>query len=136
MRTRRSRKAILGSVICGIIVAVFTVSAQAKWLEKPRPEFPMGVFYAGLEGSVVVSLTLDKGGRVTSSQVIRSSGHGTLDQLAREASMKWKLSPESVLGTDLNVGRLELIKFRQSNARFARALMPGSFPYWAQLSPN
>lgn len=133
MSTRRSRKAVLGSVICGIVVAVFTVSAQAKWVEKPRPEFPLGVFYQGLEGSVVVSLTLDRSGRVTGVQVVRGSGHSTLDQLARDASMKWRLSPDSVLDTDLNVGRLELIKFRQSNGHYARALMPGDMPYWAQL---
>lgn len=59
-----------------------------------------------------------------------------LDDLAREASMKWRLSPNAVLDTDIGVGRLELIKFRQSNARFARALTPGSSPYWAQLRPN
>ena len=133
MSIRRSRKAVLGSVICGIVVAVFTVSAQAKWVEKPRPEFPLGVFYQGLEGSVVVSLTLDKSGRVTGSQVIRSSGHSTLDQLAREASMKWRLTPESVLDTDLNVGRLELIKFRQHNSQYAKSLRPGDTPYWALL---
>jgi TonB family protein len=86
-----------------------------------------------MEGSVVVSLTLDKSGRVTGSQVIRSSGHPTLDQLARTASMKWRLNPDSVLDTDLSVGRLELIKFRQSNSRYAKALLPGDMPYWAQL---
>lgn len=133
MSTRRSRKAVLGSVICGIVVAVFTVSAQAKWIEKPRPDFPMGVYFQGLEGSVVVSLTLDKSGRVTGSQIVRSSGHSTLDQLAREASMKWRLTPESLVPTDQNVGRLELIKFRQSNGQYARALLPGDMPYWAQL---
>ncbi len=93
----------------------------------------MGVFYQGLEGSVVVSLTLDRNGHVTGSQVIRSSGHSTLDQLARDASMKWRLSPETVLDTDLNVGRLELIRFRQHNGQYARALKPGDIPYWAQL---
>lgn len=110
------------------------VSAQAKWMEKPRPEFPMGVFYQGLEGSVVVSLTLDKSGRVTGSQVVRSSGHPALDDLAREASMKWRLSADSVLNTDISVGRLELIRFLQHNAQYARALTPGDMPYWAQLS--
>jgi TonB family protein len=91
------------------------------------------VFFQGLEGSVVVSLTLDRSGRVTGVQVVRGSGHSTLDQLAREASMKWRLSPESVLDTDLNVGRLELIKFRQSNGHYARSLLPGDMPYWARL---
>ncbi len=109
------------------------VSAEAKWIEKPVPEFPLGVFYQGLEGSVVVSLTLDNSGQVTSSRVIRSSGHPTLDQLAREASMKWRLTPHSVVSTDLTIGRLELIKFQQSNAGYAKALLPGWSPFWAEV---
>lgn len=134
MSTRRSRKAVLVAAVCGVAVAVFTVSAQAKWVEKPSPEFPIGVYYQGLEGSVVVSLTLDKSGRVTGSQVIRSSGHTALDNLARQASMQWRLSADSVLDTDINVGRLELIKFVQSNSRYAKAMVPGSVPFWALVT--
>ena len=122
---------MLVAAVCGVAVAVFTVSAQAKWIEKPSPEFPLGVYYQGLEGSVVVSLTLDKSGRVTGSQVVRSSGHASLDNMARQASMQWRLSADSVLDTDLNVGRLELIKFRQPNGQYARALVTGQTPYWA-----
>ena len=136
MSTRRSRKAVSGSALCGTVIAVLLmlpfVSAEAMWIEKPVPEFPLGVFYQGLEGSVVVSLTLDTSGVVTSSRVMRSSGHPRLDQLARVASMKWRLSPHSVVSTDLSVGRLELIKFRQSNASYAKALVPGSSPLWVE----
>ena len=109
------------------------VSAKAEWIEKPAPEFPLGVFYQGLEGSVVVSLTLDKSGQVTSSRVIRSGGYATLDRLAREASVKWRLAPHSVIPTDLSVGRLQLIRFRQSNAGYAKAIVPGSSPLWVEM---
>jgi len=137
MSTQRSHKAVSGSARCGTVIAVLLllpfVSAKAEWIEKPAPEFPLGVFHQGLEGSVVVSLTLDKSGQVTSSRVIRSSGHVTLDRLAREASMKWRVAPRAVVPTDLTVGRLHMVKFAQSNAGYAKALVPGSSPFWVEL---
>ena len=137
MSTQRSQKAVSGSARCGTVIAVLLmlpfVSAKAEWIEKPVPEFPMGIYYAGLGGSVVVSLTMDRDGRVTSSRVIRSSGQTLLDRLAREASMKWRLAPHSVVPTDLAVGRLQLIRFRQSNSGYAKARVPGSSPFWKEV---
>jgi TonB family protein len=137
MSTQRSQKAVSGSARCGTVIAVLLmlsfVSAKAEWIEKPVPDFPMGVYYQGFEGSVVVSLTMDRDGRVTSSRVIRSSGHPILDRLAQEASMKWRLAPHSVVATDLSLGRLQLIRFRQSNAGYAKALVPGSSPFWKEI---
>src|SRR6059058_300832 len=136
MSTQCSQKAVSGSARRGTVIAVLLMlpflSVKAEWIEKPTPEFPMGIFYAGLEGSVVVSLTMDRDGRVTSSRVIRSSGQTILDRLAREASMKWRLASHSVIPTDLNVGRLQLIRFRQSNPGYARTLVPGSTPIWRE----
>ena len=139
MSTRRSRKAVSGSAICGTVIAVIMmlplVSAQAKWIEKPSPELPWGIYYAGTQGSLVVSLTMDKSGRVTACQIVRSSGQPTLDRLAQEAAMKWRLSPDSVVSTDTTVGRLELIKFKQSHPEANKSLIAGATPYWAQISP-
>ncbi len=137
MSTQCSQKAVSGSARRGTVIAVLLMlpflSVKAEWIEKPTPEFPMGIFYAGLEGSVVVSLTMDRDGRVTSSRVIRSSGQTILDRLAREASMKWRLAPHSVIPTDLGVGRLQLIRFRQSDPGYARAHVPGSTPIWREV---
>jgi TonB family protein len=137
MSTQHSHKAVSGSARCGTVIAVLLmlpfVSAKAEWIEKPEPEFPMGIFYAGLAGSVVVSLTMDRDGRVTSSRVIRSSGQTILDRLACKASMKWRLAPHSVIPTDLGVGRLQLIRFQQSDPGYARTLVPGSTPIWREV---
>jgi TonB family protein len=137
MSTKRSQKAVSGSARCGTVIAVLLIlpflCAKAEWIEKPTPEFPLGVYYEGAEGSVVVSLTLDQNGRVTSSRVIRSSGHPILDRLATSASMKWRLAPHSVVPTDLVQGRLQVIRFRQSNAGYAKALVPGSSPFWKEV---
>jgi TonB family protein len=128
-------KSALRSVICGTAVALLVVSplstANAKWLEKNTPRLPVGVYFQGLEGSVVLSLTLDKSGRVTDTRVLRSSGHPALDELAREAAANWRLSPDSVVPTDISQGRVELVTFKNTNP--PKAILPGSQPYWAQL---
>jgi TonB family protein len=137
MSTQRSQKAVSGSARCGTVIAVLLMlpfaSVKSEWLEKPTPEFPMEIYYAGVGGSVVVSLTMDRDGRVTSSRVIRSSGLTILDRLAREASMKWRLAPHSVVPTDLTVGRLQLIVFRRSDEGYARALVPGATVSWREV---
>lgn len=128
-------KSALRSAICGTVVALLVVlpfsTADAKWLVKYSPKLPVGVYFQGLEGSVVLSITLDKSGRVTSTQVLRSSGHPALDELAREAAANWRLSPDSVLPTDIKQGRVELVAFKNSNP--PKQLLPGAEPYWARL---
>ena len=129
------RRCALRSVLCGAIVALIVAApfstANAKWLVKSTPKLPVGVYFQGVQGSVVLSLTLDKSGRVTDTRVLRSSGHPALDELARDAALGWRLSPDSVLSTDLTQGRVELVSFRNQNP--PRQILPGSSPYWAQL---
>ena len=123
--------AVIAIAVALLLVLPFS-AAQAKWLEKPRPAFPVGVFYQGLQGSVAVSLIFDQSGRVTNTRVLRSSGHPALDELARAAVLRWRLSRDSVLPTDLTAGRVELISFRRVS--LPKMLLPGAEPYWAQLT--
>ena len=130
-----TRRCALRSVLCGTVVALLVASpfstASAKWLVKNNPKLPVGVYFQGLQGSVVLSLTLDRSGRVTDTRVLRSSGHPALDELARDAAANWRLSPDSVLSSDLTQGRVELVNFRNPNP--PKQILPGSKPYWAQL---
>lgn len=126
---KHARKAALA--IIALLVALPLATANARWLEKKEPNLPFGVYIQGLQGSVVLSMTLDKSGRVTSTSVLRSSGHPALDELARNAAMNWRLSPDSVLPTDISKGRVELVSFR--NPTRAKQLLPGATPYWVQL---
>ena len=126
---KHARKAVLA--IVALLVALPLATANAKWLEKTQPNLPFGVYIQGLQGSVVLSLTLDRSGRVTGTNVLRSSGHPALDELARNAAMNWRLSADSVLPTDISKGRVELITFKNPNP--PKQLLPGSQPYWAQL---
>jgi TonB family protein len=126
---KHARKAALA--IIALLVALPLATANARWLEKSEPRLPFGVYIQGLQGSVVLSLTLDKSGRVTSTSVLRSSNHPALDELARNAAMNWRLSPDSVLPSDISKGRVELVTFKNPNP--PKQLLPGAQPYWAQL---
>jgi TonB family protein len=124
-----ARKAVLA--IIALLVALPLATANARWLEKSEPKLPFGVYIQGLNGSVVLSLTMDKSGHVTSTNVLRSSGHPALDELARNAAMSWRLSPDSVLPSDISKGRVELVSFRTQDR--VKSLLPGDRPYWVQL---
>ena len=126
---KHARKAVLALV--ALLIALPLSTANAKWLEKKEPNLPFGVYLQGLHGSVVLSLKMDSSGRVTGTSVLRSSGHPALDELARNAAMGWRLSPDSVLPTDISKGRVELVSFR--NPDRVKQLPPGDTPYWAQL---
>lgn len=123
------------SAICGTVVALLVASpfstASAKWLAKDNPRLPVGVYFQGLQGSVVLSLKMDKSGHVTGTRVLRSSGHPALDELARDAAANWRLSPDSVLSSDMTQGRVELVTFKNPNP--PKQMLPGSQPFWAQL---
>ena len=126
---KHARNAALA--IIALLVALPLATANAKWLAKAEPKLPFGVYLQGIEGSVVLSLTLDKSGRVTGTNVLRSSGHPALDELARNAAMSWRLSPDSVLPTDISKGRVELVSFKTQDR--VKSLLPGDRPYWVQL---
>lgn len=126
---KHARKAVLALI--ALLIALPLSTANARWLEKKEPNLPFGVYIQGLKGSVVLSLTLDKSGRVTGTSVLRSSGHPALDELARNAASTWRLSPDSVLPTDISKGRVELVSFRTQQR--VKSLLPGDRPYWVQL---
>jgi len=127
---KHARKAVLALI--ALLVALPLTTANARWLEKKEPNLPFGVYIQGLNGSVVLSITLNKSGRVTATSVLRSSGHPALDELARNAASQWRLSPDSVLASDISKGRVELVSFRTQNGR-VKSLLPGDRPYWVQL---
>ncbi len=113
-----------------MLVALPLTAANARWIEKGKPLLPYGVYVDGLQGSVVLSLTLDRSGHVTGTQVLRSSGSPALDGLAQDAAAKWRLSPDAVVATDLTQGRVEKITFVHGPP-VPRTLLPNTTPYWA-----
>ncbi len=58
---KHARNAALA--IIALLVALPLATANAKWLDKTQPNLPFGVYLQGLQGSVVLSLTLNKSGQ-------------------------------------------------------------------------
>lgn len=137
MTTRGSGKFSLsfatGAATIGLLLLLPFAAAEGRWLEKTTPSFPYGVYYNGWQGSVVVSLVMDRDGRVVNTQVLRSSGFAALDALARQAALGWRLSPDSVVPSDITQGRVEMIRFQQEKNQVSR-ILPNARPYWVRLS--
>ena len=58
-----------------------------------RKQYPESARATGATGTVVVSFTIGSSGRVTTSSVVQSSGHGMLDTAARQMLSSLSLPP-------------------------------------------
>ena len=76
-------------------------SARTRAALAPRPPLPVPLFYppaavlSGLEGEVLVQVTLDAGGDVVAARLERGSGHAILDEAALVAARTLKSLPAS-----------------------------------------
>ncbi len=69
--------------------------------------YPPEAKAAGVEGSVVLKLTIDRDGNVSEAEVLEPAGHG-FDEAARDAALKFKFKPATRDGTPVPVS----IKYR------------------------
>jgi TonB family protein len=69
--------------------------------------YPPEAQSAGVEGSVVLKLTIDRDGNVSEAEVLEPAGHG-FDEAAREAALKFKFKPATRNGAPVPVS----IKYR------------------------
>lgn len=68
-------------------------SRAARLVGQVRPAYPSDARDDGVEGTTVLSVSLDATGKVTSAKVVTSSGDRRLDRAAVEAVEKWSYSP-------------------------------------------
>ncbi|MEL6427878.1 MAG: energy transducer TonB [Planctomycetota bacterium] len=62
----------------------------------PPPAYPRRAVRLGWCGEVAVEITVDAGGAVVRARVLRSSGHGLLDDAALDAVRVWRFEPAEV----------------------------------------
>jgi len=67
--------------------------AKSRFIEHPRPGYPRPLRARHLTGSGRYRLHVDKSGKVTSVEVLRSSGHQELDAEAVKAFSRWRAKP-------------------------------------------
>ncbi|HEY6080378.1 MAG TPA: TonB-dependent receptor [Polyangiaceae bacterium] len=68
------------------------VVVMPELLQFENAPYPPEAEQAGLEGNVVLKLTVDKQGNVTAAEVLEPAGHG-FDEAAQAAALKFKFKP-------------------------------------------
>jgi TonB family protein len=68
------------------------VIQEPELVEFVNAEYPKAALDQGIQGTVVLKLTIDKEGRVTAAELITPAGHG-FDEAARDAALKFRYKP-------------------------------------------
>lgn len=69
------------------------VTQQASLVSRSTPHYPKSARRKGLQGRVVVTVTVGTSGKVSSCQISESSGHSMLDQSAVSAARRYRFFP-------------------------------------------
>lgn len=70
------------------------INNTGKGGDRPAPEYPRMAIQLGQEGKVVIALTVDESGKITSAEVKQSSGSSILDRGALESIRRhWVFPP-------------------------------------------
>ena len=72
-------------------VRISPAVAQSLQIKKIDPEYPLGAKAQGISGTVVVEMTIDKGGHVSDVHVV--AGPPLLQQAAADAVKRWAYKP-------------------------------------------
>ncbi len=77
---------------------------QASVVSRGTPNYPKSARRKGLQGRVVVTVTVGASGKVSSCQISQSSGHSSLDQSAISAARRYRFRPaKNALGQVVSV---------------------------------
>ncbi len=87
------------------------VDTAARALTRAAVEFPRRARARGIEGFVVISLLIDKSGRVTTAKVIESEPVGTFEQKALQAIRSWQFEPARYKGKAVDSWANQTIRF-------------------------
>ena len=71
---------------------------RPEMLSMPDPVYPDAAQRAGIEGRVIVEVTVDTTGAVSAAEVVESSGDARLDASARKAALAAKFRPAMLDG--------------------------------------
>ena len=92
-----------------------------QFLLRYKPPYPDAARAQRLEGTVLLLVSLDAGGRVTAAALQRTCGHGILDRAALAAVRSWRFEPARQNGTAI-AAQVEIpIRFRFEERTARRA---------------
>lgn len=88
---------------------------KAGVVSRATPVYPKSARRKGIEGKVVVTVTVSPSGKVSSAVVSRSSGNGSLDKAAVNAARRYRFSPaKNGLGQSVTAKKAIPFSFRLS----------------------
>ncbi len=67
--------------------------ANAGYLHNPAPDYPESAIERGLEGTVLLRVTVNSAGKATEVQIYQSSGTSALDDAALRTVRRWSFVP-------------------------------------------
>lgn len=97
-----ARKGFKKSYSRGERAPIAVITKRPGIARRVLPDYPASVRELGIEGRVVLELTVDEQGRVTKIRVLRKL-HPKLDEAARQAARKMRFTPALVNNTPVTV---------------------------------
>jgi protein TonB len=85
---------------------------SANLANNSPPDYPEHAYRNGLEGTVVLRLTIDAQGIVSMLEIVSSSGHESLDRAAMDAIKNWKGKPAMRAGRAIASQEVLPIRFK------------------------
>jgi protein TonB len=89
-------------------------TTPARPLYNPLPIYPSEAVRRGIDGRVVLRLTISDEGNVTKLEVASSSGHSILDQAALLAVSRWRFIAATWAGRPISWSATLPVRFRRS----------------------
>lgn len=89
-----------------------TPTKPARPISNPNPMYPAEAVQRGLEGRVILSVTIATSGAVTKVTIAESCGHKSLDRAALDAVRRWRFSPATRGGKPVEWTARLPIRFR------------------------
>jgi TonB family protein len=86
--------AIILLCLAMITLVALAQDEEPQVLKKVEAIYPKEAKDAGIQGKVVVAITIDKEGMVTTAMVVQSDNK-ILDEAALDAIIKWKFKPST-----------------------------------------
>ena len=102
----------VGAPVPSQAIKVEEKTHASKLIYQVQPEYPQEAKRLGIEGEVMLYITVDKGGAVIDARPI--SGHELLTDAAIQAVRQWKYSPTSLSGDLAKVESTVTIVFKLS----------------------
>jgi protein TonB len=137
---RRHRAALLGAIAMVVMIAALTLPSCVKEPDAPPPpgqgdslkpptliqdamvlpEYPEAEREAGIEGAVILQARLLKDGSVGEITVIEGvEGHPALEESAKDALSKWRFTPATEDGKEVDMTIQIPLAFRLDNHKKA-----------------